>query len=133
MPKKVYFFKSFSISLFLVAGGVEGVGMVAGSVEDGFPLLATGSLFEFLAVLKVYLRFLFYNAGFVDGDAAQVMEDIDGDVVGTHVHRGNMLFGRFAVGALCRETWGVVEEQLFYLIGDGGVVDEYVPVCREAE
>ncbi|MCR5423841.1 MAG: hypothetical protein K6E93_03650 [Bacteroidales bacterium] len=56
--------------------GIEGIEMVESDVGGGIPLLAAGSLFEFLAVLKVYLRFLFYNAGFVDGDAAQIGEDI---------------------------------------------------------
>ncbi len=107
--------------------------MVTSSVVGGVPLLGAGSLSEFLTVLEVYLRFFLWDSGFVDGDATQVMEDIDGDIVGTHVHRGNMLFGRFAVGALCRETWGVVEEHLFHFVGDGGVVDEFVPVCREAK
>ena len=118
---------------FLIAGGVEGVDKVDGDIVGGIPLLGAGSLSEFLTVLEVYLKFFLWDSGFVDGDAAQVMEDIDGDVVGAQIHRGNLLLGCFAMGALVGEAGAIAEERLFHLVGDGGVVDELVSVCREAE
>lgn len=107
--------------------------MVEGGVTGGFPLLGAASLFEFLMVLKEYLRFLFCDAGFIDGDATQVGEYVNGDVVGAQIHRGNLLLGCFAMGALVGEAGGIFYEFLFEIVGDGGVVDELVSVCREAE
>lgn len=117
----------------MIAGGIEGVEVITSSVVGGIPLLGAASLFEFPKVLIVYLRFFFFDACFIDGDATQVGEDVDGDVVGAVIASFNHFFGRFTVGALCRETWGVVEEHLFHLVGEGGVVQQFVSVCREAE
>ena len=119
--------------LFLVAGGIEGVEVITSSVAGGFTLLAAASLFEFPKVLIVYLRFFFFDSGFVDGDATQVGEYVNGDVVGAQIHRGNLLLGCFAMGALVGEEGGIFYEFLFDIVGDGGVVDELVSVCREAE
>ena len=117
--------------MFLVAGGINGVDVVESDVGGGIPLLGAASLFEFPKVLIVYLRF-FYDACFVDGDATQVGEDVDGDVVGAQIHRGNLLLGCFAMGALVGEAGGIFYEFLFDIVGDGRVVQQFVPVFRDS-
>ncbi len=92
----------------MIAGGIEGVEVVESDVGGGIQLLGAASLFELLMVLKEYLRFLFYDAGFVDGDATQVGEDVDGDVVGTDITGRNTLVWRFAVCTMHIKLGGVV-------------------------
>lgn len=95
---------------FLIAGGIEGVEVVESDIGGGIPLLGAASLFEFPKVLIVYLRFFFFDACFIDGDATQVGEYVNGDVVGAQIHRGNLLLGCFAMGALVGEAGAIAEE-----------------------